>query len=61
MKKYIAPELKTMVFDACDIIQTSGEETTTASMPKTVISGTSSEITAAASTTSYSDVSSILE
>ena len=60
MKKYIAPELKTMVFDACDIIQTSGEEVTTASMPKTVISGTTTEATAAA-TTSYSEVSSILE
>ena len=61
MKKYIAPEMKVLQFDACDIIQTSAE-TTTASVPKTVVkgSGTAQEA-ATVGTTSYSNVSSILE
>lgn len=60
MKKYIAPEMKILQFDACDIIQTSAETTT--SVPKTVVkgSGTAQEA-AAVGTTNYSNVSSILE
>lgn len=59
MKKYIAPELKVLEFDASDIIQTSAE-TTTVSVPKTVVKGTTTEATQVA-TKSYSDVASILE
>lgn len=61
MKNYIAPEMKVLQFDACDIIQTSAETTTT-SVPKTVVkgSGTAQEA-ATVGTTSYSNVSSILE
>lgn len=61
MKNYIAPEMKVLQFDACDIIQTSAE-TTTVSVPKTVVkgSGTAQEA-AAVGTTNYSNVSSILE
>lgn len=61
MKKYIAPEMKVLEFDACDIIQTSAETTTT-SVPKVVVkgSGTAQEATATAAT-SYTDVSSILK
>lgn len=61
MKNYIAPEMKVLQFDACDIIQTSAE-TTTISVPKTVVkgSGTAQEA-ATVGTTSYSNVSSILE
>ena len=61
MKNYIAPEMKVLQFDACDIIQTSAE-TTTVSVPKTVVKGSGTAETATATTaTSYSNVSSILE
>ena len=61
MKKYIAPEIKVLQFDGCDIIQTS-TETTVASVPKTVVRGSGTSQTAVATTaTSYSDVASILE
>lgn len=61
MKKYIAPEIKVLEFDACDIIQTSAE-TTVVSVPKTVVQGAGTSQQATATTaTSYSNVSSILE
>jgi len=61
MKKYIAPILKVLNIGTEDIIQTSGE-TVVVSVPKAVVqgSGTAQEA-AAVGTTSYSNVSSILE
>lgn len=63
MKKYIAPELRVLSFDACDIIQTSGDTTTT-SVPKTVVKGTSTQATpygAKSFTDAYGEANSILD
>ena len=43
MKKYIAPELKVLTFDAEDIIQTSSVVET--AVPKTVIKGAGTQAT----------------
>lgn len=43
MKKYIAPELNVLNFDAEDIIRTSG--VVEAAVPKTVVKGTATQAT----------------
>lgn len=62
MKKYIAPELKVLVFDAEDIIKTSG--VVEAAVPKTVVKGTATQATgygAKSFAETYGATSSILD
>lgn len=62
MKKYIAPELKVLNFDAEDIIQTSA--VVESAVPKTVIKGTATQATgygARSFTETYGATSSILD